>query len=97
MLRIGGFALANAGHDTRAIQDWLGHRSIQHTVKYTELAPTRFKDFWPGLVPDGGIGDSQGCTPSATWDNLYVRSAQETSSQRISVDGLPSSASHSPL
>jgi integrase len=41
-----GFALANAGHDTRAIQDWLGHRSIQHTVRYTELTPTRFKDFW---------------------------------------------------
>jgi integrase len=41
-----GFALANAGHDTRALQDWLGHRSIQHTVRYTELAPTRFKDFW---------------------------------------------------
>jgi hypothetical protein len=29
-----------------AIQDWLGHRSIQHTVRYTELAPTRFKHFW---------------------------------------------------
>jgi site-specific recombinase XerD len=41
-----GFALANAGHDTRAIQDWLGHRSIQHTVRYTELSPARFKDFW---------------------------------------------------
>jgi type 1 fimbriae regulatory protein FimB/type 1 fimbriae regulatory protein FimE len=41
-----GFALANAGHDTRSIQDWLGHRSIQHTVRYTELASTRFKDFW---------------------------------------------------
>ena len=41
-----GFALANAGHDTRAIQDWLRHRAIQHTVKYTELAPTRFKNFW---------------------------------------------------
>jgi integrase len=47
MLRHGcGYALANAGHDTRAIQDWLGHRSIQHTVRYIELAPTRFKDFW---------------------------------------------------
>ena len=47
MLRHGcGYALANAGHDTRAIQDWLGHRSIQHTVRYTELAPTRFKNFW---------------------------------------------------
>jgi integrase len=49
MLRHGcGYALANAGHDTRAIQDWLGHRSIQHTVRYTELSPTRFKDFWRG-------------------------------------------------
>lgn len=39
MLRHGcGYALANAGHDTRAIQDWLGHRSITHTVRYTELA-----------------------------------------------------------
>jgi integrase len=47
MLRHGcGYALANAGHDTSAIQDWLGHRSIQHTVRYTELSPTRFKDFW---------------------------------------------------
>ena len=41
-----GYKLANDGHDTRAIQDWLGHRSIQHTMRYTELAPTRFKDFW---------------------------------------------------
>jgi integrase len=31
-----GYALAKAGDDTRAIQDWLGHRSIQHTVRYTE-------------------------------------------------------------
>lgn len=47
MLRHGcGYALANAGHDTRAIQDWLGHRSIQHTVRYTELTPTRFREFW---------------------------------------------------
>jgi peptidoglycan/xylan/chitin deacetylase (PgdA/CDA1 family) len=41
-----GFALANAGHDTRALQAWLGHRNIQHTVRYAELAPDRFKDFW---------------------------------------------------
>jgi len=41
-----GFALANAGHDTRALQAYLGHRNIQHTVRYTELAPDRFKDFW---------------------------------------------------
>jgi type 1 fimbriae regulatory protein FimB/type 1 fimbriae regulatory protein FimE len=39
-----GYALANAGHDTRLIQDWLGHRSIQHSARYTELSPTRFRD-----------------------------------------------------
>ncbi len=41
-----GYALANAGHDTRRIQSWLGHRSIQHTVRYTELSSAPFKDFW---------------------------------------------------
>jgi integrase len=41
-----GFALANKGHDTRALQAYLGHRNIQHTVRYTELSPERFKDFW---------------------------------------------------
>jgi site-specific recombinase XerD len=47
MLRHGcGYALANAGHDTRALQAYLGHKNIQHTVRYTELAPHRFKDFW---------------------------------------------------
>ena len=41
-----GFALANAGHDTRALQAYLGHKNIQHTVRYTEMSQTRFKDFW---------------------------------------------------
>ena len=38
-----GYALANKGHDTRAIQGWLGHRSITSTAVYTALAPGRFK------------------------------------------------------
>lgn len=47
MLRHGcGYKLANDGHDTRSLQSYLGHRNIQHTVKYSELAPDRFKDFW---------------------------------------------------
>lgn len=41
-----GFALANKGHDTRALQAYLGHKNIQHTVRYTALSPERFKDFW---------------------------------------------------
>ena len=41
-----GYYLAAHGHDTRAIQDYLGHKNIQHTVRYTELAPTRFRNFW---------------------------------------------------
>ena len=45
-MRTREYALANAGHDTRLIQDWLGHRAIQHTARYTELSPTRFKDVW---------------------------------------------------
>jgi integrase len=42
-----GYALANAGHNTRSLQAYLGHSNIQHTVRYTELAPDRFKHFWP--------------------------------------------------
>jgi type 1 fimbriae regulatory protein FimE len=41
-----GYNLANDGQDTRAIQHYLGHRNIQHTARYTELTPGRFKDFW---------------------------------------------------
>ena len=41
-----GYALADAGHDSRSLQAYLGHKNIQHTVRYTELAPDRFKDFW---------------------------------------------------
>ena len=41
-----GFALANKGHDTRSLQAYLGHKNIQHTVRYTELSPDRFKNFW---------------------------------------------------
>ena len=41
-----GFKLANDGVDTRALQAYLGHRNIQNTVRYTALAPNRFKGFW---------------------------------------------------
>jgi type 1 fimbriae regulatory protein FimB/type 1 fimbriae regulatory protein FimE len=41
-----GFKLANDGHDTRSLQAYLGHKNIQHTVRYTELSADRFRDFW---------------------------------------------------
>ena len=41
-----GYYLANKNVDTRTIQAYLGHRSIQHTVRYTELAPGRFSNLW---------------------------------------------------
>ena len=41
-----GYKLANDGQDTRAIQHYLGHKSINSTVRYTALAPDRFKNFW---------------------------------------------------
>ena len=39
-----GYYLANQGLDTRLIQDWLGHRNIEHTVRYTRLNPKRFEE-----------------------------------------------------
>jgi type 1 fimbriae regulatory protein FimB/type 1 fimbriae regulatory protein FimE len=41
-----GFTLANAGKDTRSLQAYLGHKNVQHAVRYTELAPSRFKGWW---------------------------------------------------
>ena len=41
-----GYKLANDGHDTRAIQLYMGHKNIQNTVGYTQLSAGRFKDFW---------------------------------------------------
>jgi type 1 fimbriae regulatory protein FimB/type 1 fimbriae regulatory protein FimE len=41
-----GYALINNGGDVRAIQAYLGHRSLETTVLYTQLSPNAFKDFW---------------------------------------------------
>jgi integrase len=41
-----GYKLANDGKDTRSLQQYLGHKNIQHTVRYTELSTARFRDFW---------------------------------------------------
>ncbi len=41
-----GFALAERGNDTRLIQDYLGHKNIRHTVRYTATSPARFRQAW---------------------------------------------------
>lgn len=41
-----GYALAARGNDTRLIQEYLGHKSIEHTVGYTALAADRFESLW---------------------------------------------------
>jgi type 1 fimbriae regulatory protein FimB len=41
-----GYALANQGRDTRLIQDYLGHKNVQHTIRYTRTAAARFEGLW---------------------------------------------------
>ncbi|MFZ2081574.1 MAG: tyrosine-type recombinase/integrase, partial [Xanthobacteraceae bacterium] len=41
-----GHLLADAGHDTRRLQLWLGHVDIKHTAHYSELSASPFKEFW---------------------------------------------------
>jgi site-specific recombinase XerD len=61
-----GYALANRGHDTRALQAYLGHRNIQHTVRYSEMSPTRFKDFRRISAPLTSEGiDDEACRAAA--------------------------------
>jgi len=41
-----GYYLANRGYDTRLVQDYLGHKNIAHTVRYTRTAAVRFEGLW---------------------------------------------------
>ncbi len=34
------------GMDTRRLQHYLGHASIQNTVRYTQMSPEPSKDLW---------------------------------------------------
>ena len=47
MLRHGcGFHLANNGHDTRLIGDYLGHRDLKSTARYTRTSSRPFEGLW---------------------------------------------------
>jgi type 1 fimbriae regulatory protein FimB len=48
LLHTCGHLLADAGHDTRRLQLWLGHVDIKHIPRYSELSASPFKDFWKG-------------------------------------------------
>ena len=61
-----GYKLANDGHDTRAIQAYLGHRNIQNTTRYTALAPERFKEFFSGLIWRGAQRTTTPCQTCGT-------------------------------
>jgi site-specific recombinase XerD len=41
-----GYYLANRGYDTKLAQDYLGHKNIAHTVRYTRTAAVRFEGLW---------------------------------------------------
>jgi integrase len=61
-----GYALANKGIDTRTLQAYLGHRSINSTTRYAALAPGRFKNIWgkgKGRSPSAPFGHGRARTP----------------------------------
>ncbi|MDQ5181869.1 type 1 fimbria switch DNA invertase FimE [Klebsiella variicola subsp. variicola] len=52
-----GYELAERGTDTRLIQDYLGHRNIRHTVRYTASNAARFAGIWErnNLLEEKGL------------------------------------------
>jgi hypothetical protein len=67
-----GYKLANDGHDTRALQHYMGHKNIMHTVRYTEMAPDRFKNFWKDWLGVRDAGQWRYCC------TLYTTSCSRT-------------------
>jgi Phage integrase family len=93
-----GYKLANDGHDTRAIQAYLGHRNIQNTTRYTALAPQRFKEFFRDRIGERGCRHYYR-NRSAAWSACSIRSTRELSSggssggiSNTDVSCLPSSS-----
>jgi type 1 fimbriae regulatory protein FimB/type 1 fimbriae regulatory protein FimE len=91
MLRhVCGYKLANDGRDTWALQYYLGHKSIQHTVRYTKLSPDRFRDFWRD-----GQRDSHALDPSIYSGVMMMRAsaARIASAKAVTSGGNPRSGS----
>lgn len=70
-----GYALADNGADTRLIQDYLGHRNIRHTVRYTASNANRFSNLWRGKLRKNGQPNDPKCKPPVEnnfiLDNIY--------------------------
>jgi type 1 fimbriae regulatory protein FimB/type 1 fimbriae regulatory protein FimE len=76
-----GYLLANKGHDTRSLQAYLGHKNIQHTVRYTEMAPDRFREFCPDPLPhpqEHKRGRRSDLSPEPAFDLKGHRSTEDT-------------------
>lgn len=58
-----GYALADNGVDTRLIQDYLGHRNIRHTVRYTAANSARFEGIWTPVRRRKGQQLEPKCNP----------------------------------
>ncbi|EDF5515908.1 tyrosine-type recombinase/integrase [Salmonella enterica] len=58
-----GYALADNGVDTRLIQDYLGHRNIRHTVRYTASSAARFEGIWRPVARRGRRHSGPKCKP----------------------------------
>ena len=92
MLGTPGFALANKGHDTRALQAYLGHRNIQHTVRYTELSPEgsrTFGDDVEQLADPGLISISYRCNMNAGRCPLWVNDGLAARGRRLYLSAVP--------
>lgn len=71
-----GYALADAGVDTRLIQDYLGHRNIRHTVLYTASNPARFEGMWERFRKGcNRTFSTKVLTSLCVWDVIYPRTA----------------------
>src|SRR5271155_5740506 len=57
-----GYKLSDEGHDTRSIQQYLGHKNVTHTVRYTELSPEKAKKHATEVAPEIQAARQQGCT-----------------------------------
>ncbi|HFW4533986.1 TPA: tyrosine-type DNA invertase [Salmonella enterica subsp. enterica serovar Chester] len=67
-----GYALADNGTDTRLIQDYLGHRNIRHTVRYTASNSARFGDIWRGKSGQKRRQNDPECKPQLLIRNIHV-------------------------